>query len=333
MRFEKMKKRLGNLNVFPRKTKEEKGSITDMQYDLPDIYLNVEMKIIGQGVFCKSKEIEEEVENWVATHGMNKNDFGQIVELVTGKKRPIILNNYDQRGNTFECKTFEVDEAVEVKLLDENLWIIERGKRKMCYYISKKDNLLSADYQGGVLHGKNGTVLSLNYSDKFFIGKVVFNKNQKMLITIFNPDRKSEEIIGMSKHDDIENYLLGLDFSVNAQEIVSMLIKMLDFSDEDILQCLQIKVALIDNDKVRSIVDIQHGKVEEYGKHVEDETFHVSSNGDWHYVSPEICIDYCSEDDTYFLATKGAKKDIFKSRERLLKRVEAINSSLAGNLD
>lgn len=342
MKFKELKKRWKDVKKFSKKTKEKSKDALSIQTN-PDeseeIFESLEdkIKIIGQGVFCDCKEIEERAEIWMIRAGIEPNEIGHIIELTTGKKEPIMLNHYDESNETFECKNLGDDSVVEMQLQNVNaqplIWIIERGKRKTCYHISKEENLISVNYQGGILHGKNGTVLSLNYSDKFLIGKIIFNKNQKMLLTIFYPNRKSKEILGVNKHEEIENYLLGLDFSASAQEICRMLVEMLEFSDEDILNCLQIKVALIDNDKVRSIVDIQRGKVKEYGEQKGKETFHVSSNGDWHYVSPENCIDYYAENDTYCFATKGTRKDIFSKREGLLRRIEVITLNLMENLN
>ena len=146
-------------------------------------------------------------------------------------------------------------------------------------------------------------------------------------------DAKSEVFV-LRNCANIEEYLLGLDNSLNVAQVYDKLIELLRFSKEDISNSEKILITYIETvdkeERTRSKILINKGEMQEYAVIENGETFHVFKDGDWKYLSDDgIRMVYLAEKKQYDFSITGSSNQIKSiSPFGILSRVQLIISEL-----
>ena len=130
-----------------------------------------------------------------------------------------------------------------------------------------------------------------------------------------NKHEKKSEISVLRNYEDVEEYLLGLDTSLDVDEVYGNMMKFLNFSDEDIYSCDKILISYIETigkkERERGKILEIRGKTQEYAVLEDGETFHVFKNGNWIYLSYSgVEIVYRKDTQRYEFSVAGDRNSI-----------------------
>ena len=94
----------------------------------------------------------------------------------------------------------------------------------------------------------------------------------------------------------VEEYLLSLDDSLVVSQVYDRVMELLGFSNEDISNSRNILFSYIETvgeeKRTRSEISKKNGVMQEYAVLEDGETFHVSKDGSWKYMSNNTRIVY-----------------------------------------
>ena len=130
----------------------------------------------------------------------------------------------------------------------------------------------------------------------------------------------------------VENYLLTLDNSLVITDVFAKVIELLELSDADIefismLSCSYIETVGTES-RIRSKISMERGVIKEYAISKNGETFHVSIDGNWSYLSDNVQISYHPE-KAYSFSVAGSEASIINiNPAKLMSRVKEIISNL-----
>lgn len=292
-------------------------------------------------IICDTAELKEIITKWAQNGGWQFGDFATFVEL-TGVKTPIKLSAWNEEKHSFKCITaLNTEVTMSICFGDwldtcSELWVTDGEETRKyitnCYYGNRVPKVT---LQGRTIK-RNGKELSAYYCEYFCHRTLKVDENHTLKIEIDEPckfDEKSE-IFVLRNCANIEEYLLGLDNSLNVAQVYDKLIEFLGFSKADISNCERILITFVEivneKERTRGKVLLTKGKMQEYAVLENGETFHVFKEGNWEYLSDNgIQIEYLAEKKQYVFSITGLSNQI-KSINPLesLNRVESIISKL-----
>ena len=278
----------------------------------------------ADAVVCDTAELKDLITKWTQNEGWKFADFATFVEL-TGVKTPIKLSEWDEENHSFKCSTAlnkEVTMAIYfgdwIDFCSE-LWVTD-GEETRRYItntnVEKGKTIPKVTLQGRTII-RDGKELSSYYCEYFCHRTLKLDETHTLKIEIDEPckyDEKSEVFV-LRNCANIEEYLLGLDNSLNVAQVYDKLIELLSFSKEDISNSEKILIAYVETvdkeERTRSKILINKGEMQEYAVLENGETFHVFKNGDWKYFSDDgRRIVYIAEKKQYNFSITGSHNRI-----------------------
>ena len=132
----------------------------------------------------------------------------------------------------------------------------------------------------------------------------------------------------------VDEYLFGLDYTLDFDKVYSKTMDFLEFSDDTISKCGKVLfsyVKTVGKNKLTLYKILKrHGELLEYAVSNGEETFHVFKNGSWDYFSGKMKIAYDSQENIYSLSlttrseTKLNELSLVKLFPRIKKRIYKI---------
>lgn len=297
----------------------------------------------ADAIICDTAELKNLITKWTQNEGWKFGDFATFVEL-TGVKTPIKLSEWDEENHSFKCITaLNTEVTMSIRFGDwidfcSELWVTE-GEETRRYQTNgnyEKGKTIPKVTLLGRTITRNGKELS-SYYCKYFCHRILkLDETHTLKIEIDEPckyDEKSE-IFVLRNCANIEEYLLGLDNSLNVAQVYDKLIELLGFSKEDILNSEKILITYLETvykeERTRSKILINKGKMQEYAIIENGETFHVFKDGNWEYLSNNgTQMKYLAEKKQYIFSITGAYDQIKSiSPYGILSRVQLIISEL-----
>ena len=290
-------------------------------------------------IICDTSELKDMITRWTQSEGWKFGDFATFVEL-TGVKTPIKLSEWDKEKYSFKCITALNTEVTMSIWFDScpELWVTE-GEETRRY-------VTNSNYEKGKTIPKvtlqertitrDGKKLSNYYYEYFCHRTLKLDETHILKVEIDEPHKFDEksEIFVLRNCANIEEYLLGLDNSLNVAQVYDKLIELLGFSKEDISNSEKILITYVETvdeeERTRSKILINKGKMQEYAITENGETFHVFKDGNWEYLSNNgIRMGYLAEKKQYDFSIIGSSNQIKSiSPFGILNRVELIISEL-----
>lgn len=296
----------------------------------------------ADAIICDTAELKDLITKWTQNEGWKFDDFATFVEL-TGIKTPIKLSEWNEKKHSFKCMTaLNTEVTMSIQFGDfidfcSEIWVTD-GEETRRYEtnsnIEKGKTIPRATLLGRTIT-RNGKELSSHYCQFFCHRTLKLDETHTLEIRIDEPckyDKKSE-IFVLRNCAHIDEYLLGLDNSLNVSQVYDKLIELLDFSKEDISNSEMILITYVEavdkEKRTRSKVLIKKGIMQEYAIFKDGETFHVFKDGNWEYFSDDIRIGYLAEKEQYVFSITGSRYRINNiSLYGILSRVELIISEL-----
>lgn len=297
----------------------------------------------ADAVVCDTAELKNLITKWTQNEGWKFGDFVTFVEL-TGVKTPIKLSEWDEEKHSFKCITaLNTEVTMSIRFGDRidfcsELWVTdgEETRRYITNRNCEKGKTIPKVTLKGRTITRDGKELSSYYCEYSCHRTLKLDETHTLKIEIDEPcnyDEKSE-IFVLRNCANIEEYLLGLDNSLNIAQVYEKLIGLLSFSKEDISNSEKILITYVEigdkEEKTRSKILINKGKMQEYEVIEDGETFHVLKNGEWKYLSDDgIWMVYLAEKKHYVFSITGSENQIMTtSPAEILSRVKLKISEL-----
>lgn len=293
-------------------------------------------------VACDTAELKELITKWTQNEGWKFENFADFIELV-GVKTPVKLSELNKETNTFKCFTALNTEAmVSLRFGDgweycSEIYVTEGDeiRRYITNYNSEKGKSVpSVTLQGRVVK-RNGKELSSFYSEYFCHRILKIDDIHTLDIEIYEPGKSNEksDIFVLRNCGDVENYLLGLDNLLVVPQVYDTLMKLLNFSEEDISNSEKILISYEEsNDKEKRVLSkifLTKGNMQEYAILENGETFHVFRDGSWRYSSGGIRIFYLEKKKHHVFSITGTEENITKANpSEIMSRVKKKISEL-----
>lgn len=297
----------------------------------------------ADAIICDTAELKDLITKWTQNEGWQFGDFATFVEL-TGVKTPIKLSEWDKEKYSFKCITaLNTEVTMSIRFGDwidfcSELWVTD-GEETRRYITNsnyeKGKTIPKVTLQGRTIT-RDGKELSSYYCEYFCHRTLKLDETHTLKIEIDEPHKFDEksEIFVLRNCANIEDYLLGLDNSLNVAQVYDKLIALLGFSKEDISNSEKILITYVETvdekERTRSKILINEGKMQEYAIIENGETFHVFRDGNWEYLSNNgIRVGYLAEKKQYDFSITGSSSQIKSiSPFGILSRVELIISEL-----
>lgn len=298
---------------------------------------------LADAVACDTVELKELITRWTQNEGWEFGDFATFVEL-TGVKTPIKLSELDEKKHSFKCVTaLNTEVTISIRFGDgiefcSEIRITEGEETRR--YVTNSNHVQGMTIPKVTLEGRSitrdGKVLSSFYCKYFCHRTLQVDETHTLKIEIDEPykyDEKSE-IFVLRNCANIEEYLLGLDNSLNVSQVYDKLIELLGFSKEDISNSEKILITYVEKvdeeERTRSKILINRGEMQEYAILKDGETFHVFKDGDWKYLSDDgTRMEYIAEKRHYVFSITGLEPQIMTtSPAEILSRVRLNISEL-----
>lgn len=297
----------------------------------------------ADAVICDTAELKDLITKWTQNEGWKFGDFATFVEL-TGVKTPIKLSEWNEEKHSFKCRTaLNTEVTLSICFGDwidfcSELWVTDGEETRR--YITNSNHEKGKTIPKVTLQGRtitrNGKELSSYYCEYFCHRTLKLDETYTLKIEIDEPHKFDEksEIFVLRNCANIEEYLLGLDNSLNVAQVYDKLIELLGFSKEDISNSEKVLITYVETvdeeERTRSKILINKGKMQEYAIIEDGETFHVFKNGNWEYWSNNgIRMGYLAEKKQYDFSITGSSNQIKSiSPFGILSRVELIISEL-----
>lgn len=287
----------------------------------------LETQDLNSKISCDTQELKDFVTSWTKNIGLNFESFAKILELV-GIKTPVKLRNYDEKNKSFNCVT-DLNKEVHISLIfgcfpDDCPEIrITEGEETKRYYadISYKEKLPKVKFYGRTIK-KDGKELTTYYYESFFDRILKLDNSHILKVDIskssYNDD--NSELSLLTNQIEIDNYLLGLDNSLVADEVYEKIIDFMNFSDEDISKCIILisyEETVNETEQVRSRILLSNGKMKEYAILENGNTYHVFDNGNWKFISKKgVKITYTENTKKLVFFADGSEEDIVSLNTR-----------------
>lgn len=301
-------------------------------------------KMFGNKIICDNSQLKKHVTSWAENEGWKFEDFADFLELI-GAKAPIKLSDFDEESKKFKCVT-ALDTEFEVFLRFGD-WMdfcseisVSDGKEERIYEISSNhkngESIPRVNLQSRIIK-KDGKELSCYYSKHFCHRTLKFNDEFKLIVNMDEPNKYEEKpkVLVLQNCIKVEEYMISLEAPINATEVYTEIMKLLEFTEEDIANSESIAISYtktIDREiQILSRVIMSKGKMKEYATIESGETFHVFEDGSWEYLSEGIKITYIAKKKQHIFSMVGAEEIIINSNPKeLLNRVKEKISTLWG---
>lgn len=167
--------------------------------------------------------------------------------------------------------------------------------------------------QGDFIRNKDGKALISHYDPVSYIMKLKLDDTHTLIVEIEEP--YSGDVAVSRNFREVEDYLLTLDYPLEISDVYTKLMKLLNFSGEEIQKSKKILISCEQtvNEKqvVRSKFFLICGIPQEFAVLENGETFHVFKNGDWKYISDNgIQISYTEKTENYVFSITGSANAI-----------------------
>ena len=336
-----------------------KGTSYIIQPCVSNYYGGFMMRLFSRRKFAKKEknfiiksvcdaEIKVLITNWLEGEYWSFADFPAFLES-TGLKTPVRLSDLDRVDGSFKCTS--IDKEVKINLISRDwfydcpeLWITEEDETKK-YWINSncfgEKNVPTATL-GFKDISRNGKELRNFYSEYYCHRILIIDSRYKLDIEIYEPENgesNNPTPAVLRNCKQVEDYLLTLDTSLALGNVYSKVLELLEFSREEISKSKKIQFSYIetfgeDNELERSKILKENDQMQEYAVSENGETFSVSSKtGNWRYISNNVQITYCSEQNSYDFCIKGTEAVVSsKSPAETLIRVKKIISKIMENI-
>lgn len=296
---------------------------------------------VANEVICDTEELKDFITKWAKNSGWKFEDFAIFIKLV-GVKTPVKLSELDKEKQAFKCVT-ELNTEVTISLIFGN-WGVDDYYPEI--HVTEGEEIREFEANGNF--GKVGTVPEVTlmrrtitrngkelrsfYCNYFFDRTLILDATRQLNVQIHEPTRNScdtHEVAVLKNCQLVEEYLLGLDNSLEVAQVYDKLIGLLGFSDEDISNSGRILISYIETiDKeeiTRGKILMQKGKMKEYAVTENKETFHVFKDGSWKYISDDdIRIDYLRGKEQTIFSISGTEEKIINVKpSEIIKRVKS----------
>lgn len=262
-------------------------------------------------VLCDTSELKELITKWTQNEGWKFKDFATFVELI-GIKTPIKLSDWNEEKYSFKCVTaLNTEVTIHICFGDwidfcSELWVTEGEETRR--YITNSNFEKGKTVPKVTLKERtitrNGKKLS-SYYCKYFCNRILKLDNSNMLkVEINEPNVGSlnnTDVAVLKNCQQVEEYLLSLDNSLVIDKVYDRVMELLGFSNEDISNSERILFSYIETvgeeKRTRSKISKIYGKMQEYAVLEDGETFYVSRDGSWKYLSNDTKIAYLKKPD------------------------------------
>lgn len=242
-----------------------------------DVTPETKIRHSKRDITCDTAKLKRVIKKWTKNGGWKYNNFADFIELA-GVKTPVKLSNYNENSNSFKCITALGTENSISLSFDE--WkafrpqmIVTDGEEKR-YYITNTNSQKGKDEPKVILQNRiiqrNGKTLENYYCEYFCNRMLKLDDTHVLKVEIDEPDKydKKSKILVLQNCEEIEEYLLGLDNSLVVSEVYENVLKILNFSNEDISKCGRFLVCYTetigDEVCVRGKTLLTNGKIKEY---------------------------------------------------------------------
>lgn len=278
-------------------------------------------------VLCDTSELKELITKWTQNEGWEFKDFATFVELI-GVKTPIKLGDWNEEKYSFKCITaLNTEVTIHIRFGDwidfcSELWVTEGGETRR--YITNSNSEKGKTLPKVTLQGRtitrNGKELSSYYCEYFCHRTLKLDETHELNIEINEPNGGSYEepnAAVLKNCQQVEEYLLGLDNSLIVSQVYDRVMELLGFSNEDISNSEKILFSYIETvgeeKRTRSEISKKNGLMQEYAVLEDGETFHVSRDGSWKYLSNNTRIVYLKEQNHHVFSITGTEESITTS--------------------
>mgnify|MGYP005774849387 CR=1 FL=1 len=320
---------------------QQKGKNMKLTRNREPAYMSADQQIV-----CATNEIKEAMKRWIKKQGWRFNDYVSIVKSI-GLETPIKVNKIegytsDIMKYSFSCKTALGTDFI-FTLVSANfesmprIYVVKKNESRTYYLYPKLDKERSKPGVGieESKITKTGKRLVSSYCKNYIKMELNLYNMYELDVNIYRPKSLIHQFdtLTMEKFNEVEDYMLSLETSLNASEVYDKLMELLGFSEENINSSEEILVIygetpekIINNNPqayIRSVVIKAYGKMEEYAVFENGETFHVMRDGHCIYVADGIMLEYMKGENNYCLTLNGAEETIVdQDLKKLMDRVK-----------
>jgi len=278
-------------------------------------------------VLCDTSELKELITKWAQNEGWKFKDFATFVELI-GVKTPIKLSDWDEKKYSFKCVTaLNTEVTIHIRFGDwidfcSELWVTEGEETRR--YITNSNSEKGKTVPKVTLQGRtitrNGKELSSYYCEYFCHRTLKLDDTHMLKVEISEPNGGSfdnPDAAVLKNCQQVEEYLLSLDSSLVVAQVYDRVMELLEFSNEDISNSEEILFSYIETvgeeKRTRSEISKANGLMQEYAVLEDGETFHVSRDGSWTYLSNDTRIVYLKKQNHHVFSITGTEESITTS--------------------
>lgn len=278
-------------------------------------------------MLCDTLELKELITKWTQNGGWKFEDFATFVELI-GVKTPIKLSNWNEKKYSFKCVTaLNTEVTIHIRFGDwiefcPELWVTEGEETRR--YITNSNSEQGKTVPKVTLQGRtitrNGKELNSYYCTYFCHRTLKLDDTHILKVEINEPNGGSfnnPDAVVLKNCQQIEEYLLSLDNSLVVSQVYDRVMELLGFSNEDISNSEKILFSYIETveeeERIRSGISLVKGEVQEYAVLEDGETFHVSKDGSWKYLSNNTSIVYLKKQNHYVFSITGDDSSIINA--------------------
>lgn len=278
-------------------------------------------------VLCDTSELKELITKWTQNEGWKFKDFATFVELI-GVKTPIKLSDWNEEKYSFKCITaLNTEVTIHIRFGDwidfcSELWVTEGDETRK--YITNSNSEKGKTVPNVTLQGRtitrNGKELNSYYCEYFCHRTLKLDDTHMLKVEINEPNGGSfntPNAAVLRNCQQVEEYLLGLDNSLIVAQVYDRVMELLGFSNEDISNSEKILFSYIEivgeEKRTRSEISKVKGEMQEYAVLEDGETFHVSRDGSWTYLSNDTRIVYLKKLNHHVFSITGAESSIINA--------------------
>lgn len=256
---------------------------------------------------CRIRKL---IREWTMYGLWSMSDFKYCLESAA-VEMPITFDDFDEERESFKCITAD-DKELEIFLSYEHdygfyLKEVTYDKSEIRKYnvtINSKleEKVPIVELQGKTIY-KNGRELKCSY-DRFICQCKLIDSKYELVISISEPNAFQPSECKLSTNFDVvEEYLINLGNLLKVEQLYTELIKLLNFSVEDIRMCDEFmisyeeKIREYDN-KVLARIRKCRGKIKEYAFQKNGGIYYMCKNGICSYVKDGIIVSYIKNEDT-----------------------------------
>lgn len=288
---------------------------------------------ISNVILCTNPQLKDFITNWIKDAGWSFEDFAYFLNSIEVKV-PAELSDFN--NCSFKCISPIRGELHISLIYASNIGfpsqiIITTGNETSCYSVKRKNETHNMP-EARLFHksiNKDNKQLIISYND--FDVSIELMMDDSHMLELNISVSENDEVL---KSEALEEYLLNLDSSVSINSVYEELIKILNFSAEDINKCDNICIRFKEYIKsaiyMRDKIKLKKGKLQEYVITKDKETFQIYNNGNWNYSSDEdIKISYIKQKEIFTFFMKKSINDATASNPSVTKRMKYVLSEIS----